>query len=33
VLTGVPASTANVYLTFTGTGTLFGIDDFTFVKP
>jgi type 1 glutamine amidotransferase len=33
-LTGVPAGSANVYLTFTGTGTgLFDVDDFTFVKP
>ncbi|WP_432985178.1 ThuA domain-containing protein [Dactylosporangium sp. CA-233914] len=32
-LTGVPAGTANVYLTFTGTGTgLFDVDDFTFAK-
>ncbi|GAA3448521.1 ThuA domain-containing protein [Dactylosporangium matsuzakiense] len=32
-LTGVPTATANVYLTFTGTGTgLFDLDDFTFVK-
>ncbi|WP_433214161.1 ThuA domain-containing protein [Dactylosporangium sp. CS-047395] len=32
-LTGVPSGTANVYLTFTGTGTgLFDLDDFTFVK-
>ncbi|GAA1886561.1 ThuA domain-containing protein [Asanoa iriomotensis] len=32
-LSGVPAGTANVYLTFTGTGTgLFDVDDFTFVK-
>ncbi|MGI5247038.1 ThuA domain-containing protein [Dactylosporangium sp. CA-139066] len=32
-LTGVPTGTANVYLTFTGTGTgLFDVDDFTFVK-
>ncbi|WP_426509914.1 ThuA domain-containing protein [Dactylosporangium sp. McL0621] len=32
-LTGVPAGSANVYLTFTGTGTgLFDLDDFTFVR-
>ncbi|GIH02282.1 hypothetical protein Rhe02_03490 [Rhizocola hellebori] len=31
-LTGVPAGTANVYLTFAGTGSLFDVDDFTFVK-
>ncbi|WP_214417026.1 ThuA domain-containing protein [Sphaerisporangium fuscum] len=32
-LTGVPAGTADVYLTYTGTGTgLFDVDDFTFVK-
>ena len=32
-LTGVPSGTANVYLTFTGSGTgLFDVDDFTFVK-
>ncbi|GGM57054.1 ThuA domain-containing protein [Dactylosporangium sucinum] len=32
-LTGVPSGTANVFLTFTGTGTgLFDVDDFTFVK-
>ncbi|WP_433056014.1 ThuA domain-containing protein [Dactylosporangium sp. CS-033363] len=32
-LSGVPSGTANVYLTFTGTGTgLFDLDDFTFVK-
>ncbi|MFI5906412.1 ThuA domain-containing protein [Dactylosporangium sp. NPDC051541] len=33
-LSGVPAGTANVYLTFTGTGTgLFDLDDFQFVRP
>ncbi|MCT9934864.1 ThuA domain-containing protein [Planotetraspora sp. A-T 1434] len=33
-LTGVPAGNANVFLTFTGTGSgLFDVDDFTFVKP
>ncbi|MFG2037606.1 ThuA domain-containing protein [Dactylosporangium sp. NPDC048998] len=33
-LTGVPAGTANVFLTFTGTGSgLFDVDNFTFVKP
>jgi hypothetical protein len=32
-LTGVPSGSANVYLTFTGSGTgLFDVDDFTFVK-
>jgi type 1 glutamine amidotransferase len=32
-LSGVPAGSANVYLTFTGTGTgLFDVDDFTLVK-
>ncbi|GIH23390.1 hypothetical protein Aph01nite_17000 [Acrocarpospora phusangensis] len=32
-LTGVPAGNANVFLTFTGTGTgLFDVDDFTLVK-
>ena len=31
-LTGVPAGTANVYLTFAGTGNLFDVDEFTFVK-
>jgi type 1 glutamine amidotransferase len=32
-LSGVPSGTANVYLTFTGSGTgLFDVDDFTFVK-
>ncbi|MET7393420.1 ThuA domain-containing protein [Dactylosporangium sp. NPDC005572] len=32
-LTNVPSGTANVYLTYTGTGTgLFDVDDFTFVK-
>ncbi|GAA1657781.1 lectin [Saccharothrix algeriensis] len=32
-LTGVPSGNANVFLTFTGTGTgLFDVDDFTFVK-
>ncbi|WP_432843612.1 ThuA domain-containing protein [Dactylosporangium sp. CA-092794] len=33
-LTGVPAGSATVFLTFTGTGTgLFDVDDFTFVRP
>jgi hypothetical protein len=31
-LTGVPAGTANVYLTFAGTGNLFDVDEVTFVK-
>ena len=31
-LTGVPAGTANVYLTFAGSGNLFDVDEFTFVK-
>jgi hypothetical protein len=31
-LTGVPSGTANVFLTFTGTGNLFDVDEFTFVK-
>jgi hypothetical protein len=31
-LTGVPAGTANIYLTFAGTGNLFDVDEFTFVK-
>jgi hypothetical protein len=32
-LTGVPTGTANLYLTYTGTGTgLFDVDDFTLVK-
>jgi hypothetical protein len=31
-LTGVPAGTTNVYLTFAGTGNLFDVDEFTFVK-
>jgi hypothetical protein len=32
-LSGVPSGTANVYLTFTGSGSgLFDVDDFTFVK-
>jgi hypothetical protein len=31
-LTGVPAGTANVYLTFAGTGNLFDVDEFVFVK-
>ncbi|WP_203906193.1 carbohydrate-binding protein [Rhizocola hellebori] len=31
-LSGVPAGTANVYLTFAGTGNLFDVDEFTFVK-
>jgi hypothetical protein len=30
--TGVPSGTANVYLTFAGTGNLFDVDEFTFVK-
>jgi len=31
-LSGVPSGTANIYLTFAGTGNLFDVDDFTFVK-
>lgn len=31
-LTGVPAATTNVYLTFAGTGSLFDVDQFIFVK-
>jgi hypothetical protein len=31
-LSGVPAGTANVYLTFAGSGNLFDVDEFTFVK-
>ena len=31
-LSGVPAGTANVYLTFAGTGNLFDVDEFTFIK-
>ena len=31
-LTGVPAGTANIYLTFAGAGNLFDVDEFTFVK-
>ena len=31
-LAGVPSSTANVYLTFTGTGSLFDVDQLVFVK-
>ncbi|MFC5823273.1 carbohydrate-binding protein [Nonomuraea insulae] len=31
-LTGVPSGTANVYLTFVGSGNLFDIDELTFVK-
>jgi type 1 glutamine amidotransferase len=31
-LTGVPSGTANVYLTFAGTGSLFDVDQFTIVK-
>ena len=31
-LTGVPAGTANVYLTFSGSGNLFDVDQFVFVK-
>lgn len=31
-LAGVPAGTANVYLTFAGTGSLFDVDEFTFIK-
>jgi hypothetical protein len=31
-LTGVPSGTANIFLTFTGSGNLFDVDQFTFVK-
>jgi hypothetical protein len=31
-LTGVPSGSANVFLTFAGTGNLFDVDEFTFVK-
>jgi hypothetical protein len=31
-LTGVPSGTASVFLTFAGTGNLFDVDEFTFVK-
>jgi hypothetical protein len=31
-LTGVPSGTANVFLTFAGSGNLFDVDEFTFVK-
>ena len=31
-LTGVPFGTANVYLTFAGSGNLYDVDQFTFVK-
>jgi hypothetical protein len=31
-LTGVPSGTANIYLTFAGSGNLFDVDEFTFVK-
>jgi len=31
-LSGVPAGTANIYLTFAGTGNLFDVDEFAFIK-
>ena len=31
-LSGVPSGTANIYLAFAGTGNLFDVDDFAFVK-
>ncbi|HZM75831.1 MAG TPA: carbohydrate-binding protein [Candidatus Limnocylindrales bacterium] len=31
-LSGVPAGTANIYLTFAGSGNLFDVDEFTFLK-
>ncbi|HEX6682391.1 MAG TPA: carbohydrate-binding protein [Candidatus Limnocylindrales bacterium] len=31
-LSGVPGGTANIYLTFAGTGNLFDVDEFTFIK-